>query len=141
MTISVKIEDDEDLGRGIFSSHQRKLSQRNQIPAQVFCDDNSPACISVDRFRYASEEKLAELGDANARKREPIGKRKFYGWAVISAVDAAKSGRKVESSPNNENPHHADIYLPDDAKEDEEIREWHAGQLASEATWRERPMP
>ena len=53
--------------------------------------------------------------------------------------DAEKSGRRVESSPSEDNQYHMDIVLPSEAENDKDKRREHAEELAADATWRPRP--
>lgn len=63
----------------------------------------------------------------------------FHGWAVITVENAATSGRRVEATPQLDNPYHADIILPDAVIEDREEQKRHAQELADASIWRERP--
>lgn len=58
------------------------------------------------------------------------GKAKFYGWAELSAEMAARQGRKVFASPND-NRYHATIQLPPGTANDRMARRAHARMLAT----------
>lgn len=90
--------------------------------------------VSVDRLMTMHPGQALANAEGLAAKRS----RTFYGWAVVSAEAAARSGRHVRASPTKENTAHADIVLPDLAveKRDEQIR--HARELADESHWRDR---
>ena len=78
---------------------------------------------------------MVVIADKNAASRGAT----FYGWAVVSAQKAAAGGRRVKASPKLDNPYHADIVLPDLAREDREEQIRHAQELADSSGWRERP--
>lgn len=50
-----------------------------------------------------------------------------------------ENGREAVASPIADNPHHADIVLPQVAAEDREEQKRHAQDLADASIWRERP--
>ena len=85
-------------------------------------------------------EEAIEIGDNVAANRTCMLNRnvRFYGWAVVSSEDALENGRLVNASPLESNPFHADIILPDLAREmrDEQVR--HAQELADASRWRDR---
>ena len=123
----------EELGRGIFSSSTAKRS-RTAIPKNVFLEREGNTQISVDRLSLAPAIVAIQIADAVASQR----KRKFYGWAIISAESASLNGRLVEASPLIHNQFHADIVLPPEAiKREDQIM--HAQLLADASSWRARP--
>ena len=98
------------------------------------------ANISVDRLSIAAKEHIIESANsaARARQRSSERPRSFYGWAVVSAQDAAASGRTLQASPMADNPFHADIVLPALAQEDRDEQLRHARELADASRWRSR---
>ena len=135
MTIPSDISDQEKLARGIFSKRIVKRAPR-KIPFDVFLEKKDEKTISVDRFDVApSIDILVEISDEMAKNRQGL----FYGWAVITAENASDNGREVIASPQQDNPYHADIILPDAVVKEREEQKMHAQQLANNATWHERP--
>ena len=88
---------------------------------------------------FATRREMAMLAVARAQAREPAGMT-FYGWAILTAGDAASSGRTVESTPVESNPCHADICLnlPDNSDRRESQKQ-HSVELAARAKWEEAP--
>ena len=140
-----EIRDDEILGRSVFSGSAAERGKRKGVIIrnifQVRPEDDS---ISVDRMDYESDETMASLADIRGKGRGAT----FYGWATLSADDAARAGdaefrRTVEASPLPENPYHANIVMtiPADLakKERRDIQKQHAVALAACAKWRPRP--
>ena len=123
----------EELERHVMSSGQARRAKRS-VPHHVFLERAGQAEVSVDRLTTMDPNKATANADGLAARRS----RTFYGWAVVSAEAAARSGRHIRASPAKENTAHADIVLPDLAveKRDEQIR--HARELADESTWRGR---
>lgn len=134
MDIPHEIDQDENLGRGIFSSNQAKRARR-AIPKNVFLEKTGEIELSVDRLSIAPLQKAVENADTVAKKRN----RNFYGWAVLTTSDARKNGRKVVASPLDHNQYHSNILLPQTAAEDKEIQIVHAQQLADASDWKARP--
>lgn len=147
------LADADRIGRGIFSSRQKKQAAKGEAPPGLFLDAASPGEISVHRLTrrpgeipapgsgLAADEALAAMGDrdAAARSAKSGTTRTFYGWGELSAQDAAQNERRVRASPLPENQQHADIVLPAAAAADEEERWEHAEELAACAVWRPRP--
>ena len=135
MTIPRHIRHEENLGRGVFSRSEYKRARSSRIRYYVFLEKQGVTEISVDRLDHAELAGAVAIANENADARGAT----FYGWAVVSAQRAAANGRWVRASPKPDNPHHADIVLPDLAREarDEQIR--HAQELARSSSWRERP--
>lgn len=134
MKVPSTIESSEELGRGIFSSNQAKRA-RNAIPKNVFLEKIGIAKLSVDRLSVAPLKDIAIIADEAAMMRG----RSFYGWACLNASKACLDRRKVQASPTQNNPYHADIELPEKAVEDKEEQMSHAQQLADLSTWQSRP--
>lgn len=134
MTIPDDIAPQEDLGRGVFSSQEKKRAERSQVSLQVFLEKEGEADISVDRLDYPTPQEVAAIGERAAFARG----RTFYGWAVVTAEDAGTNQRQVRATPLKDNPYHADIVLPDIAGEDREEQKRHAQELRDVSRWRSR---
>ena len=129
------VQDDEILGRGVFSRKDKKLVANNRVPHKLFLAKSPPEKISTSRLDREPDGKMAELADLDGKDRGQT----FYGWAEMSAEAARRMGRKAEASPTPRNHWHADIVLPDAAKEDLQLRKKHAFDLAARSVWRPRP--
>ncbi len=130
------IEDDDLLGRAIFSSREAKRATVGKIRSSVFTEKLNKS-LSVDRFNFCSDKELTNIQDKNAQVRSTKEKtqRSFYGWASLKVFDARKENRKVQSTPIKENPYHADIILPEDIETEDDQRE-HAINLAESSKWK-----
>lgn len=136
----ISLDLSENLGRGVFSSKDAARARRAGIPKRVFVHKGMTE-ISVDRLDLMSEEEAINIARMVAERRGRDGsKRSFYGWAVLVAENACRSGRCVRASPIEDNPYHADITLPALAGEDDEEHIRHAQELADDSHWRE-PSP
>ena len=129
------IRDDDPLGRGVFSSKDKKRVAKKRAPYKLFLPKDPPEKISVSRLEHASDDVMAKIGDHDGKDRGQT----FYGWAKMPAKAARSMERQVRATPTSRNRWHADIVLPDDAKEDERVREKHAFDLARNAVWHPRP--
>ena len=129
MSIPNQIAPAEELGRGISSRRNARRAERSKIPYHEFLPREGVTEISVDRLSVGSLKESTVIADA----RNP----KFFGWAVVIAEDAGRSGRKVAATPLEGNPRHADIILPSAAKDRDEQRR-HAHELRDLSTWRPR---
>ena len=132
------INDEDLLGRAIFSSSQAKRAIRGNIDFNIFLYKESNS-LSVDRFGvHCSEKELTQIQDKNAELRsEKEGvKRSFYGWAEIETKLVRKNGLKVQAMPEVNNPCHANINLPKNIDRDEKIN--YAKTLASFSEWKPR---
>ena len=140
----------DKVGRDVLSRSDRRLIMRGQAPPGLFLDNASPVQLSVhrlapvpnrpppdDRSDLAPDLVIAEISRCRAKAQTP--ERNFYGWAELSAADAAQDGREVCLSPQPDNPWHADIVLPAEAEREERKREKHATALSHSVEWRERP--
>ena len=128
------VEPSEDLGRGVFSSRVASRSRRS-VPHTVFLERPGNATISVDRLSIAPRTEALDHAQDVAAQRA----RTFYGWAVVTATRAALSGRRVLATPQEDNPFHADIKLPDSAEDERDDQIQHAQELADAARWRSAP--
>ena len=129
---SNNIDLDEELGRCVFSSKEKKYAILDGIPKSVFLERQGVSILSVDRLSKAPQLKAIEIAEDRTKKRV----RNFYGWAVIYTKNASRDNRKVLASPTKENPYHADIVLPLTTERDREEQESHAQQLADASSWR-----
>ena len=130
------IQDNDPLGRGVFSERDKKRVAKNRAPYKLFLTKDPPDKISVSRLGRESDDKMAEIGDADGKNRGQT----FHGWAEMPAKAARRMGREVKASPTPRNRWHADIILPGTAKEDQNLRKEHAFDLARSARWRPRPI-
>lgn len=135
MAVSGGIAPDEELGHSVFYTQDAKRARRGRTPKSVFLIQEGKTKISVDRLTGASEDEAVSLAEARAAARG----RKFHGWAVVTAENAATRGRRIEATPQLDNPYHADIILPDAVTENRKKQMRHAQQLADASIWRERP--
>ena len=126
------LEPSEELGRGVFSSGVARRSSRS-VPHNVFLERAGITNISVDRLSIAPRVEALRIVQETASQRG----RSFYGWAVVIAGRAAQSNRRVQASPLPKNPLHADIVLPDSAREERDEQVQHARELANIAHWEE----
>ena len=106
------------------------------LPINEFLPRQGETHISVDRLSIAPLNDVTAIADA----RDGARNRNFYGWAVVSASNAALNGRIVEVSPIlNINPYHADIILPQSAADDRDEQKRHAQELRDASRWRACP--
>ena len=130
------INDEDLLGRAIFSSGQARQASRGNINFNIFFYKDSQS-LSVDRFGFCSEKELTQIQDKNAELRSAEGnKRSFYGWAEIETKSVRKNGLTVRAIPEKNNPYHAHINLPKNIHKDERIS--FAKQLATFSEWKPR---
>lgn len=123
------IEDDDLLGRAIFSRKKARKARNGNVDFRDFFKPGSNK-ISVDRFGFCSDEKLTDIQDENAKSRHGL----FCGWLqmTVSIARGVKKTRIVKASPEvGKNLYHADIILPDNVKDDDKRRQ-HAKELASD---------
>lgn len=128
------VEPSEDLGRGVFSGSDARRSRRS-VPHTVFLERTGSVTVSVDRLSVAPPAEAI----AHAREIAAQRARTFYGWAVIAAALAESSGRRVVATPQEDNPFHADIELPDYVQEDRDEQVRHARELADASRWQPAP--
>ena len=69
-----------------------------------------------------------------AEKKCAQSGRKFYGWAVLTAAEVSQNERTVVASPEDDNPYHADIVLPEKVADDQIAINRHAQELADAAS-------
>ena len=145
MTVPADISEKENLGRIVVSQGQTRYTRRHsRSRINSFLEKGGQKAVSVDRLEVApSENVLVANGEkvAAARAKPDGSRRTFYGWAVVKAENARGRGRDVISSPQPDNPYHADIILLGPAVKDQEDQKRHAQELADNSVWRERPQP
>ena len=125
--VPMEIAPDEELGRRIRSS--RHLS----IPKHLFIPPPGTH-LSVDRLSIASAaDAMQELIQLAEKKCTQSG-RTFYGWAVLTAAVVRQNERRVVASPEDDNPYHADIVLPEKVADDQLAINRHAQELADAAS-------
>ena len=131
------INDNDWLGRAVFSSKEERRARSGHIMYTIFLEKKDRS-LSVDRFGFCSEKKLTVIQDKNAKLRSKTEskQRSFYGWAKITVIIACKNRRTVWPTPLESNPYHADIKLPEGIERDEQIA--HAKELASNSGWTPR---
>lgn len=127
----------DPLGRGVFSRRRsRKAQDRGIIAYDMFLEKAHVDCLSVDRLDLAPDTEMAEIGDRNAIARG----KSFFGWAVVSVRNALEMNRRVEPTPQPDNPYHADINLNlPSGSERLDVARQHAYNLAKRAGYRRRP--
>ncbi len=132
------IENDELLGRGVFSERRAKLAEKGKLTFDRFKEKHPSIPISVDRFGFCSDKDLTNIQDKAAKLRKGNnGKTQFfYGWFQMKAENIRKKGREVKPDKTEDNPYHAEISLPENIKNNEWIK--HAKELASYSKWRSR---
>ena len=137
MNVPKNINDDDLLGRAVFSSKPAKRASRGNIDFNFFFHEKSNS-LSVDRFGFCHKKELTDIQDKNARLRslKELIRRSFYGWANVKAKIACRNRRTVQATPTEDNPYHADIYLLEGIERDEKIAQ--AKELASNAEWTSR---
>lgn len=135
MAVSGVIAPAEELGRSVFHTQDAKRARRGRIPKSVFLIPKGKTEVSVDRLTVAPKHEAVPIAETRAAARS----RKFQGWVVVTAENAAANGRRVEATPQLDNPYHADIILPDAVTEDRKKQIRHAQELADASIWRERP--
>ena len=148
-----RVADEEDLGRIVASNRDAKKARTQGSLLRFFTVKPGESRLSVDRLSVAPASDAVSNGERVARLRQmgmvrtagrPSRDIRFCGWVVVSA-GAVRSGRcEVEATPiygdpEESNPYHADIVLPDLVETDEDERIKYALRLALTAVWRDRP--
>ena len=129
---------DEELGRTVISRRRSSRARRGQIDMDIFLEREDAESISVDRMEHAPIRELTAGAGERGRNRQPP--QAFYGWAVLTAEHAGRSGRTVVATPRPENPCHADIVLNVTGDERRRQQKQHAIELAAHSQWLESPM-
>ena len=135
--VPTSINAEDNLGREEYAQTDAKHAFRNRNTNsrrgprfRKFLPPNNSNEISVNRLGLASDSKMAEIGIRNATA---LGKA-FCGWYVLSVIDVKEAGCRVEPSPNNDNPYHADITVP--VALDAEDRRYELIEIARDLAYR-----
>ena len=128
MTAPDRIDREEDLGRRVFT---QSLARRLKAVHRMFLPKRGEVSISVDRLNVAPQSDLTALAHAASGSRDGP----FCGWASIATEDACRNRRRVEASPVDGNPYHAEILLPSSAATDRGEQVRHAHELADASCW------
>lgn len=89
--------------------------------------------LSVDRVYDDNLSKVTNIAVAH-----DVGRgRSFYGWVVVTQDEAARNGRSIKASPQEDNDFHADIVLPIEVIANKDLRQQHATELATYARWQD----
>ncbi len=131
------VEDDEELGRSVFSGRQSRTAANSGVPFHVFLERAGEREISVDRLTLAPLAEVTANAIGVAAQRNPP--RNFYGWAVVGSGQVRQAGYEVRDSPLPDNRYHADIVLPDNAFENADVQRQCAIELAGMSRW--HPVP
>jgi hypothetical protein len=136
MTAPGCIGAEENLGRRVYSEAAAKRARRSTVPHREFLAKRGDTSISVDRLSAVALDEVAVLAqDASASRAG----RPFYGWASVTCDAASRNGRRVIASPDDRNPYHGEIVLPDSAASDRDEQIRHAQALADASRWCEEP--
>ncbi len=103
---------------------------RGNVPVSLF-ELTGTRELSVDRLRDDHMVEVSAIAIEHDKRRN----RNFYGWATVPQDAASENGRRVEPTPQPDNPYHADIILPIAVSKDDYQRERHATELAACAEW------
>ena len=133
----LEIDPAEKLGRAVHVSKDKGRAERGTIPVSLFTLRENEEGLSHDRLSIAPEEQGIAIAKRRAATMEPIGKRSFYGWAVLSIERAEQCGRQVKASPlpDGSNDYHAEIFNFEPCFDDAGKGIDHAEQLSSLACW------
>ena len=131
---SDQVEDDEKLGRGVFSSDNASGKGKRS-----FFVDELTGCggeLSVDRLTYADITVLSKIHDDGATKRG--ANRQFYGWYAFTAALVRSIGLDAipSDSTNPENRWHASLLVP---QEGEALVNC-VNKISAEAEWEPRAL-
>ena len=106
----------------------------------VFGNPQMPkAKISTNLYDRVSLEFATAEGDRRASRIQ--GSNGVQGWLVIEVRDAAQKRRKVVYSPEEHNPYHAEIIIPDEHAESWEDAIVHLLEFLSLSRWEDRASP
>lgn len=111
----VRIAKTEKLGREEqFQSDAKRAYRRlktdgkARVRVSKFIPPKSTNEISTNRMDLAPVATMAELGTRNAS----LSGKRFWGWYTLAADDVEEVGCRVQPSPLDDNPYHADILIP-----------------------------
>ena len=141
------IREGESLWRDVYRERQkraldcpvedRKVSKRTK---SVFGSAQDPdPRVSTNRYDGVSLEFATEEGDRRAAQID--GSNGVQGWLIITMRDASRGRRRVEYSPQEDNPYHTEIVLPEEHARDWEDAEVHLMEFLSLSTWQGRAGP
>ena len=141
------IRQSEGLWRDVYRERQKKalsrpLEQRVIHPHahSVFGSPKRPnAAISTNLYDRVCLEYATVEGDRRAAYVE--GSKGIQGWLVITVADASRKRRQVVHSPQEDNPYHADIILPDEHAENWEDVQVHLREFLRLSRWQDRASP
>ena len=141
------IRQSEGLWRDVYRERQKKalnrpLERRVVHPhaQSVFGSPKRPnPAISTNLYDRVSLEYATAEGDRRAAGVE--GSKGIQGWLVITVADASRKRRQVVQSPQDDNPYHADIILPDEHAENWEDMEVHVREFLRLSRWQGRASP
>ena len=138
------VRTDEQVWRDVYFDRHR---QRLAVPAvkivansemkAIFGTRKAPvARISTNLYDRVDLKFATSEGD---RRSVPIpGSNGVQGWWVMSVASASQLNRRVEHTPEPDNPYHADIILPDDDVGSWEAAELHLLDFLASGCWRDR---
>ena len=131
----------EELGRRVSSSSVRKPARNGNVPISVFVrkcklPGRYVRKLSTDRLHPEELSEVTAIAVEYDKGRD--GGRTFYGWAAVSQDAASRNGRRLEPSPQPDNPYHADIILPSAVTSDKKRAEQLASELAAVSRWQDR---
>ena len=141
------IQEGEGLWRDVYREKQKRVLDcpvEHRIVSRttkaVFGSTQGPdARVSTNRYDDVDLEFATAQGDGRAARID--GSDGVQGWLVITARDASGGRRCVVYSPQDGNPYHAEIVLPDEHAKDWEDAEVHLRKFLSLSTWRDRAGP
>lgn len=133
--VPMEVAPDEEVGRRVRSKRHRSLRDHS-LHKNLFVPEPGTDA-SVDRLTIASNyEETQELIELAKRQCAERG-RNFYGWGVLTAAEVSQNEGTVVASPQDDNPYHADIVLPEKVAHDPIAIGRHAQELADAARFRE----
>ena len=138
------IREDEGLWRDVYRERQKRalncaVEDRavNKRTKAVFGNPQVPdPRVSTNRYDDVSLEYATAQGDDRAARIE--GSDGVHGWLIIAKRDASKGRRSVEYTPQEDNPYHAEIVLPEEHARDWEDAEVHLRAFLSLSRWQDR---
>ncbi len=142
-----EIREDEGLWRDVYREKQKRtldcpVEERigSRRTKAVFGTPQVPdARVSTNRYDAVSLEYATAQGDGRAARID--GSDGVQGWLIITKRDASKGRRTVVYTPQEDNPYHAEIILPDEHARDWEDAEVHLREFLSLSMWRDRAGP
>lgn len=105
----------EKLARCVFSRKDARRVRAGKVPLRLF-DKWPNGRLSVFRLSKATSDQAMSAAKMMARTRTPPTPQ---GWAFLTAGILEDHGLRAEASPVKDNCFHADIVLPDVARDQE----------------------